>query len=212
MGTSLESNPANRPGNAAIFLDRDGTLIEDVDYLSEPKDIRVIPGVTEGLMRLSRAGFVHVIVTNQSAIGRGMITLKQLDRIHDEMCRIFSDQGITFGGIYSCPQAPISDSETEVEHEDRKPGPGMLKRASRDLGLDLTASWMIGDKMSDVLAGHNAGCRSIRVRTGKGRIITPEEAKAAKYPIVDDLLAASRLILEAAAHPGDHHIDNSTEC
>lgn len=205
MGIDPDFAPETQPGRPAIFLDRDGTLIEDVDYLSDPKDIRIIPGVVEGLARLEQAGFARVIVTNQSGVGRGMITLAQLDRIHDEMSRLFSEQGVTFDAIYSCPEVPIGNSEAEVEHEDRKPGPGMLKQAARDLGLNLVASWMIGDKLSDVLAGYNAGCRSIRLRTGKGRSIS-SGARApglAEHTIVDDLLAAVNLILASDPFSSD---------
>ncbi len=196
MGIAPDFAPETQPGRPAIFLDRDGTLIEDVDYLSDPKDIRIIPGVIEGLTRLAQAGFARVIVTNQSGVGRGIITLSQLEEIHDEMARLFAEQGVIFDAIYSCPEVPSGNSEAEVEHEDRKPGPGMLKRAARELGLDLAASWMIGDKQSDVLAGYNAGCRSIRLRTGKGRSISPGVGNA-EHPIVDDLLAAASLILSS---------------
>ena len=104
-----------------------------------------------------------VLVTNQSAIGRGMLTESRLDQIHAELNRQLGGGGVTIDGIYFCPDAPGGDDRTIVESSDRKPGPGMLLRAADDMGLDLGASWMVGDLISDVLAGLNAGCRSILV-------------------------------------------------
>ena len=147
----------------AVFLDRDGTVIEHVHYLSDPARVRLLPGAAEALRRLRRAGFARVLVTNQSAIGRGMLTEDRLEEIHAELERQLAASGATLDGIYYCPDAPSGDDRTVVEHSDRKPGPGMLLRAADELGLDLDASWMVGDMISDVLAGHNAGCRSILV-------------------------------------------------
>ena len=108
-----------------------------------------------------------MLVTNQSAIGRGMLTEERLEEIHDEMNRQLAAAGAALDAIYYCPAAPAGDDRTVVECPDRKPGPGMLLRAAGELGLDLAASWMVGDMISDVLAGLNAGCRSILVQTGR---------------------------------------------
>ena len=159
----------------AVFLDRDGTLIEHVPYLSDPALVRLLPGAAEALKKLRRAGFAVVLVTNQSAIGRGMLTEDRLDQIHTEMRRQLAACGATIDGIYYCPVAPDSDDRSVVEHPDRKPGPGMLLRAAADLKLDLAASWMVGDLISDVFAGLNAGCRSILLESGQ---TPPEDVKA----------------------------------
>jgi D,D-heptose 1,7-bisphosphate phosphatase len=180
----------------AVFLDRDGTLIEHVHYLSDPARVRPFPGAAEALRRLRRAGFARVLVTNQSAIGRGMLTEGRLQEIHAELERQLAASGATLDGIYFCPAAPAGDDRTVVESLDRKPGPGMLLRAAADLGLDLDASWMVGDLVSDVLAGLNAGCRSILVRSGQA---TDAEAAAmvGRCEVAADLAASVELILGA---------------
>ncbi len=179
----------------AVFLDRDGTLIENVPYLADPALVRLLPGVAEALKRLDRGGFARVLVTNQSAIGRGMLSEEQLGRIHAELDRQLAVQGATIDAIYYCPDAPIGDDRTVVENPDRKPGPGMLLRAAADLKLDLRGSWMVGDLISDVLAGVNAGCQSILVLSGQTSAADAEEF-ADQTLIVADLMAALDLILE----------------
>lgn len=115
----------------AVFLDRDGTLIEHVHYLCDPALVRLLPGVAEALKWLRRAGFALVLVTNQSAIGRGMLTEDRLEEIHTEMRRQLAACGATVDGIYHCPVAPGTDDRSVVEHPDRKPGPGMLLHSGR---------------------------------------------------------------------------------
>ena len=135
-----------------------------------------------------------VLVTNQSAIGRGMLTEDRLEQIHTEMRRQLAARGATIDGIYYCPVAPASDDRSVVEHPDRKPGPGMLLRAAADLNLDLAASWMVGDLISDVLAGLNSGCRSILLESGQ---TPPGDFEAIKCGvlILRDLAAAAAVIL-----------------
>jgi D,D-heptose 1,7-bisphosphate phosphatase len=179
----------------AIFLDRDGTLIEHVHYLADPKRVRLIAGAADALRRFRRGGFARVLVTNQSAIARGMLTEEGLHEIHAEMNRQLAAAGASLDAIYYCADAPVSDDRTTVEKTDRKPGPGMLRRAAADLKLDLKASWMIGDLVSDVLAGENAGCRSILLESGQ---TTPEETKslAGRFATAKDLPRAAELILD----------------
>jgi D-glycero-D-manno-heptose 1,7-bisphosphate phosphatase len=204
----LTARPRPRPGRdgtrPAVFLDRDGTVIEQVHYLSDPDRVRLLPGAAGALRRLRDAGFALVVVTNQSAIGRGMLTVSRLGEIHDEMNRQLDAEGVAVDAIYYCPEAPAGDDRTAIEHGDRKPGPGMLLRAAGDLGLDLGASWMVGDMISDILAGVNAGCRgSILVETGKG-LSEAEGALDVAYAVADDLAAAAALILGGRrGGPGD---------
>ena len=189
------ARPEHPGGRPAVFLDRDGTIIEHVHYLSNPLDVRLIPGAAQAVRRLRHAGYACVVVTNQSAIGRGMITTEQLGRIHDEMNRQLAAEDAAVDAIYYCPEAPVNDDRTVIEHSDRKPGPGMLFRASDDLTLDLDASWMIGDMISDVLAGLNAGCPgNILVRTGK-ELTEADSGPGIEYQIADDIGAAADLIL-----------------
>ena len=178
----------------AVFLDRDGTLIEHVHYLCDPGEVRILPGAALALKKLRHAGFAVVLVTNQSAIGRGMLTEDRLEQIHTEMRRQLAACGATIDAIYHCPVAPAGDDRSVVEHPDRKPGPGMLLRAADDLELDLAASWMVGDLISDVLAGLNAGCRSILLESDRSR---PEDLDAldGRALILPNLEAAAAVIL-----------------
>jgi histidinol-phosphate phosphatase family protein len=194
--------PAPRP---AVFLDRDGTIIEHVHYIADPARVRLLPDVGRSLRRLHDAGYALVVSTNQSAIGRGMITVEQYEAVDAEVRRQLADEGVTLDGLYSCPEVPGVDNPTIVTHGDRKPGPGMLLRASRELGLDLSTSWMVGDMISDALAGQSPGCKgSLLVRTGK--TLGDDEAMGGvgsgdPYPIVDDLSAAADAILGSADVP-----------
>jgi D,D-heptose 1,7-bisphosphate phosphatase len=188
-------NAALRP---AIFLDRDGTLIEHVSYLCDPARVRLLPGAAGALKRLGRVGFALVLVTNQSAIGRGMLTEERLEQIHVELGRQLAACGVAIDAMYHCPAVPTSDDRMVVENPDRKPGAGMLLRAAADLKLDLDASWMIGDLVSDVLAGLNAGCRSILLESGQ-TTADGLDALAGRSLFASDLAAAAEMIL---ADPG----------
>jgi D-glycero-D-manno-heptose 1,7-bisphosphate phosphatase len=151
----------------AVFLDRDGTLIEERSYPSHPDQVRLLSGAAAAVERLRRAGFACIVVTNQSGVGRGMLTEAQLHSVNDEMQRQMREAGTELDGLYCCTFAPQASDKTVIEHPDRKPGPGMLLRAAQDFELDLAASWVVGDSVSDFLAGRNAGCRGqILVRTG----------------------------------------------
>jgi D-glycero-D-manno-heptose 1,7-bisphosphate phosphatase len=179
----------------AVFFDRDGTLIDDVPYLADPAQVRLLPGTVPALRRLRDAGWACVVVTNQSAVGRGLITLERLHEIHAALTRQLEAAGIALDGIYYCPHAPCSDDKSAIEHPDRKPGPGMLQRAARELGLDLARSWIVGDQLSDMLAGRNAGCRGgILVRTGHD-LAPALSVLGADWPVATDVLAALDLIM-----------------
>jgi histidinol-phosphate phosphatase family protein len=179
----------------AVFLDRDGTTIEQVHHLTDPRDVALIPGSAGAIVSLRARGYACVVVTNQSVIGRGMLDEADLAKVHAEMNRQLAAAGTEVDAIYFCPVAPAQKDQTVVEHPDRKPGPGMLIRAAREHSLDLAASWMVGDNISDVLSGRNAGCRaSILVRTGHGERFAERE-DCYDY-LVDDLGSAARLILK----------------
>jgi D-glycero-D-manno-heptose 1,7-bisphosphate phosphatase len=178
-----------------VFLDRDDTLIANVPYLSDPAGVRLLPGASRALGALRRAGFVLVLITNQSAVGRGLITEHRLEEIHDELGRLLAEQGAALDAIYYCPDVPVGDDRTVVENPNRKPGPGMLHRATADLDLDLEASWMVGDLISDVLAGLNAGCRSILVGASATLSELPSGAALDRVFTAPDFAAAAELIL-----------------
>jgi len=147
-------------GRRAVFFDRDGTLMEDAGYCGDPARVKVYPGVSGALGRLKAAGFAAVIVSNQSGIGRGLITEAQYRAVEREFLRQ-TGAGL-IDASYFCPDAPGAPSTC------RKPEPGMLLDASRDLGLDLALSWLVGDKSADIECGRRAGTRTILVFTGYG--------------------------------------------
>lgn len=141
-----------------IFFDRDGTLIEAVHYLRDPNDVRLAKGAGWAIRELRSRGYLCVVVTNQSAVGRGLLSESRLHRIHDTMRDLLARHEAYLDGVYFCPVVPRTSDRTVVEHPDRKPGPGMLLRASREMGIDLSRSWMVGDMISDCLAGRAARC------------------------------------------------------
>lgn len=178
----------------AVFLDRDGTLIELVHHLADPGRVRLIPGAAAAVRRLREAGWPVVIVTNQSVIGRGLLTEAGLAEIHAVMARQLAAEGTGVDAIYHCPLAPVQKDPAVIEDVMRKPGPGMLQQAAREGGFDLAASWMAGDTVSDMLAGRNAGCRTILVRTGYGADYAHD--RAALDHEAADLAAAADIILK----------------
>ncbi len=154
----------------AIFLDRDGTLIHDPGYLSDPEGVHLLPGVAEGLPALLRAGYVLVIVTNQSGIARGKYTVAQYESVAARLEALLAEAGVEIAGSYYCPYHPEGTVEPyNVEHDDRKPSAGMWHRAAADLGLDLAASWSVGDGERDVVAGKRAGTRGVLLTGGRDK-------------------------------------------
>jgi D,D-heptose 1,7-bisphosphate phosphatase len=185
--------PLRRP---AVFLDRDGTLNVDRSYLTAPDQLQLLPGVSAALKQLRSAGFACVVVTNQSAVGRGMMTDAALASIHEEMNRQLALEEAELDGIYACLHAPASNDPLAVDHPERKPAPGMLLRAAAEMRLDLARSWMIGDTLRDILAGQNAGCQGcILVRTGHP-VDETSFHRVKPFVVVDDLLTAARFILQ----------------
>jgi D-glycero-D-manno-heptose 1,7-bisphosphate phosphatase len=178
----------------AVFLDRDGTLIRLVHHLTSPSDVRLIPGAAGAVARLRASGYAAVIVTNQSVIGRGMLTEDGLALVHAELQARLAREDAALDAVYFCPTAPVTKDPTVIEDPMRKPGPGMLLAAARDHALDLARSWMVGDTVSDMLAGRNAGCRTILVRTGYGSRY--EHAYDCVDHIAADLRAAAEIILK----------------
>ena len=136
----------------ALFVDRDGTLIADARYPRDPALVELLPGAADALRELS-ASFALVIISNQSGIGRGLISEAEARDVHDRVIDVFARAGVAFAGAYYCPHVPSAGCPC------RKPAPGLLVDAARELGLDLASSIMLGDKPSDLAAGRAAGCR-----------------------------------------------------
>jgi D-sedoheptulose 7-phosphate isomerase len=147
-------------GRRAVFIDRDDTIVQDVPYCSRPEDLRLFPGVGKSIRRLNEAGYLAILVTNQSGIGRGYFDEAALESIHVRLKEELAADGARLDAIYYCPHRPDEGCGC------RKPATGMLERAVWDLGIDLRSSYVIGDSENDVAMGNKAGCRCIQV-TGK---------------------------------------------
>ncbi|MFC2160290.1 D-glycero-alpha-D-manno-heptose-1,7-bisphosphate 7-phosphatase [Acidobacteriota bacterium] len=153
----------------AVFIDRDGTINRDVGYPSSYSMIDIYPYSFEAVKKIKAAGFLAVIITNQSGVGRGIIEEKGLQNIHAKLNEEFERRGVSFDGIYYCPHYVFSEAEKFREKcACRKPNPGMGKRAAQDLDIDTSLSYMIGDKVEDLLFGININAAPILVLTGYG--------------------------------------------
>lgn len=184
---------AMQPISRAVFLDRDGTLIVEREYLRDPAQVELIPGVPHGLQRLQTAGFHLVLVTNQSGIGRGYFTEADMHRVNRRMLDLLAPCRVYFDRIYFAPEAPDQPSLG------RKPSPHFLFAARDDLGVDLTQSYMVGDKLLDLECGWNAGvCESLLVRTGYGAATEAQHPQLRERAVIVDNLEA------AAAHICGH--------
>lgn len=180
----------------AVFLDRDGTLIEETGYLSTVEDLRLLPGAAAALRRLKEAGFLLIVVTNQSAVARGWLSEEQVQQIHRELNDRLDEAGARIDAFYYCPHLPDGTvARYAFACDCRKPAPGMLQRAAAEWGIDTAASYMVGDSERDVEAGHRAGCCGIFI----GSEPCPPADATAK-----DLQEASEFILakESAVDAG----------
>jgi D-glycero-D-manno-heptose 1,7-bisphosphate phosphatase len=175
----------------AVFLDRDGTINEEVEYLDDPDELRLIPGAAEAIHFLNQAGVPAIVVTNQAGVGRGYFSEARVEAIHQQLAKQLAAHDARLDAIYYCPHHPDEGCDC------RKPKPGMLKGAAREHGLDLSRSFAVGDKVSDLEAGRRAGCRTVLVLTGYGT----EAQEAFKHSdfqpdfTARDLLEAVRWVL-----------------
>jgi D-glycero-D-manno-heptose 1,7-bisphosphate phosphatase len=188
----LSEKNALRP---AVFIDRDGTLNEEVDYLHRVEEVAIIPGAAKAVARLNALGIPVIVVTNQSGIGKGKFGWEEYDAVMARIDELLALEGARIDGAYVAPHHHKAKGEyCHPDHPDRKPNPGMLQRAAEEHGLDLERSWMIGDKEIDVLAGRNAGCRSVLVLTGYGKTMDASKADL----VAEDLADAVGRILDMA--------------
>src|SRR5437762_6232723 len=174
------------PLSPAVFIDRDGTIMQDADYCSDPREVEIFPRVAEALQRLKSNGFKLIIITNQSGIGRGLFTIEQYRAVEAEVLRQLGDGLID--ATYFCPDIPGQHSSC------RKPAPGMILRAAREHQIDLSRSFLIGDKEIDAECGRNAGVRTVRVQTG----FQPDTPDTIADWVAPDLVAAAKIIADLA--------------
>lgn len=199
----------------AVFVDRDGAICKEVGYMSEPSQFELLPGAAHAIGILNRSGLKTIVVTNQSGIARGYFSEDQLAAIHRHMTGLLGESGAHLDGIYYCPHHPQGtiDSYT-ITCDCRKPAPGLLRRAAFEHGLELSRSYLIGDKITDMECARRAGMKGILVLTGYGaleqRTITESPLMQPAF-IADDLLAAVTWIIQDIQGTGRGNTDNKTE-
>lgn len=188
---------------AAVFLDRDKTLIEDPGYLADPNEVKLLPGAADAVRRWNEAGYRVVVVTNQSGVARGLITEDQLEDIHTQLEMLLEEQDATVDAVYYCPYLDGPEAIVPKYRRDstlRKPKPGMLLKAADDLDLDLSHSWMVGDRIEDIQAGLAAGCKTVFLTEA-----TEQSSEVDADFVADTLLSASDIVLngrdEASEQP-----------
>ncbi len=183
--------------NRAVFLDKDGTLIENLPYNVDPSRIYLAPEVGKALHLLHKSGYMLVVVTNQSGVARGMFAEEALEAVEQKLRSLLQEKaGVPLDGFYYCPHHPDGIiPEYAIECSCRKPEPGMLRKAARELDIDLKQSWMTGDILNDIEAGNRAGCRTVLIDNGN-----ETEWETSSYDrqpdfIVTNLLEAAQAIL-----------------
>jgi D-glycero-D-manno-heptose 1,7-bisphosphate phosphatase len=172
----------------AVFLDRDGTIIEEKHFLDDPDGVVLLDGAVEGLRAMAALSFLFVIVSNQSGIGRGFFSAGQATAVDRRLKELLAREGIAIAGSYMCPHSPGANCSC------RKPRPGMIHAAVRDLRLDLTRSFVIGDKRCDIDLAAAAGATGILVTTGHGHADI-DYARSLPVPVCRDLIEASEVVL-----------------
>lgn len=179
--------------NKAVFLDRDGVINAEKGYVHRIEEFEILPGVPQAIGLLKDAGFLVIVVTNQSGVARGYYSLETVHSLHRHLDTELAAFGTHVDAYYVCPHHPEHGiGDLKVACTCRKPMPGMLEQAAVDFGIDLSASYMIGDKSTDVAAGLAAGCRPVFLETSSGG---PEEGIADDIPVFSGLLEAARAIV-----------------
>jgi histidinol-phosphate phosphatase family protein len=174
----------------AVFLDRDGTLVDDPGYLRDPSRVALLPGAAEAVRKLADAGFRVVVVTNQSGIARGLVTLEEYQRVATRVAELLAAAGASLHAVYMCPHQPEKTGPCDC----RKPAVGSYRRAARDLDLDLAQSVWIGDRMTDLEPARTFGGRAILVLTGLGARVD-DDLGAVGVEVAPDLARAADRVL-----------------
>lgn len=181
----------------AVFIDKDGTLVEDVPYNVDPERIRLAPAALQAVARLHRHGFLIAVISNQSGVALGKFEARQLRPVERRLRQLLRSVGVPLAGMYCCPHHPAGVvARYARECPCRKPRPGLLWRAAREHGIDLAASWMVGDILDDVEAGRRAGCRTVLLDNGHE---TEWKMSSLRLPhaVVPTLARAADVILDA---------------
>lgn len=167
---------ANASFKKTVFIDRDGTINEEIEYLSDLRQIKILPGVTEGIRKLNKHDIVVIVISNQPVVARGLATIKDIEQINDTLVNLLNKDGAYISAIYFCPHhpernhpdIPIHVMKYRVECECRKPKLAMFRKAIEDFNINLKAAYLIGDRTGDIKAGENLGIPTILVKTGYG--------------------------------------------
>lgn len=191
MQAERQVSSDHSPLRPAVFLDRDGTLVAERANLADPDQVVLLPGVTDGLRRLKAAGYLLVVVTNQSGIGRGLYGWGDYHAGARRLDMLLARAGIQLDATYVCPHHPDVDGVCAC----RKPAAGLFRRAAEELGVDLPRSWGVGDRIRDLLPVWELGGRGILVRSGYGK--AEEESSGGRFPVAEDFGEAVQRILEA---------------
>jgi D-glycero-D-manno-heptose 1,7-bisphosphate phosphatase len=182
----------------AIFLDKDGTLIDDVPYNVDPDRIRLAPGTADGLPRLHAAGYRLFVVSNQSGVARGLFAESALGGVETRLRTLLADLGVPLAGFFYCPHHPEGNvGHYAIACDCRKPAPGLILRAAREQGIDVGRSWLVGDILDDIEAGRRAGCRTVLIDNGNETewVLTPGRRPDFRAA---DLAEAAHIILAGA--------------
>lgn len=187
-----------------VFLDRDGTINHEVNYLKDVTQFELIDGAARGIKLLNQAGLKVIVITNQAGVARGFLTECQLHTIHQVMFEKLQHHQATIDAVYYCPHHPTEGIEPyRRECDCRKPSPGMLTQAAKEIDVDLSRSFVVGDKLSDIAAGYQAGCTTVLVRTGYGNEISQNLSTESLQPdfVAANLLEASEWIVTRRTRP-----------
>jgi D-glycero-D-manno-heptose 1,7-bisphosphate phosphatase len=183
----------------AVFIDRDGTISEEVGYINHPSRFRVFPYTAAAIKHLNDHGWLAIVVTNQAGVARGYFNEAMIETVHAEMNREIEQQGARLDAVYYCAHHPsVGDPPYRFDCDCRKPKPGLIRRAVEDFDIDLSASWMVGDRYSDIELAKNAGVHSMLVLSGYGLGEWEHQRQTWKEQpeeVADDLLAAVKIIV-----------------
>jgi D-glycero-D-manno-heptose 1,7-bisphosphate phosphatase len=201
---------ASKNLSIAVFLDRDGTIIEDRGYLNHPDLLKLIPNAAEAIASLNRAGLKTIVVSNQSGVARGFFPESLLAILHEKMLALLSEKDARIDAVYYCPHHPhVGEPPYRTRCDCRKPKTGMLKRAANEFSLDVARSYLIGDKISDMQTAANAGCKALLVMTGYGRgeweFNRSRLGKAPDYLAADLFDAAQWIVKDVASFSAVGH-------